>query len=74
MIVDNAKDFIRALDVNDYPADSSSVPKGVLMVEPDGFYVGEETVLDNHWYEARLVRDGGRGFVHGRGGKIPPGL
>ena len=57
MIVDNAKDFIRALDVNDYPADSSSVPKGVLMVEPDGFYVGEETVLDNHYMDLTIAAD-----------------
>jgi len=57
MIVDDAKDFIRTLDVNDYPADSPSVPKGVLMVEPDGFYVGEETALDNHYMDLANAAD-----------------
>jgi hypothetical protein len=57
MIVDNAEDFIRTLGVNDYPADSSSVPKGVLMVEPEGFYVGEETALDNHYMDLSNAAD-----------------
>jgi hypothetical protein len=51
MIVNNANDFLRALEGNEYPADSSPLPKGVLMVEPEGFCVGEETALDNRYVD-----------------------
>jgi hypothetical protein len=57
MIVDTAKGFIHALKENDFPADSPSVPKGVLMVEPEGFYVGEETALDNHYMDLANAAD-----------------
>ena len=51
MIVDNAANFIAELASNKYPADSPVTPKAVLMVEPEGFYVGEETALDNHYMD-----------------------
>jgi len=51
MIVDNANNFIRALARNKYPANSPATPRAVLMVEPEGFYVGEETALDNHYID-----------------------
>ena len=51
MIVDNAKHFITTLAKTEYPADSPATPKGVLMVEPVGFYVGKETALDNHYMD-----------------------
>ncbi len=51
MIVDNANNFITALASNTYPSDSPATPKAVLMVEPEGFYVGEETALDNHYID-----------------------
>jgi len=47
MIVDNANNFITALARNTYRSDSPATPKGVLMVEPEGFCVGEETALDS---------------------------
>ena len=57
MVVDNANDFIRALEVDEFPADSTSVPRGILMVEPEGFYVGEETALDNHYMNLANAAD-----------------
>jgi len=57
MIVEHANDFIRALEVNNFPADSSSVPKGVLMVKPEEFYVGKETALDNHYMDLTSTVD-----------------
>jgi len=44
MIVDKANNFITALASNNCPADSPATPKAVLMVEPEGFYVGEEII------------------------------
>jgi hypothetical protein len=57
MIVDNANNFITALARNTYPSDSPATPKGVLMVEPEGFYVGEETALDNHYIDLENAAD-----------------
>ena len=57
MIVDNANNFIRALARNKYSANSPATPKGVLMVEPEGFYVGEETALDNHYIDLANTAD-----------------
>jgi hypothetical protein len=57
MIVEHANDFVRALEANSFPADSPCVPKGVLMVEPEGFYVGMETALDNHYMDLSRVAD-----------------
>ncbi len=57
MIVEHANDFIHALEVNNFPADSPSVPKGVLMVKPDDFYVGKETALDNHYMDLTSAAD-----------------
>ena len=51
MIVDKAKYFISALKSREFPDDSPATPKGVLMVEPEEFYVGEETALDNHYMD-----------------------
>jgi len=57
MIVDNANNFIAALTHKEHPADSPATPKGVLMVEPEGFYVGEETALDNHYMDLSDTAD-----------------
>jgi hypothetical protein len=57
MIVDHANDFIRALEEREFPADSPATPRGVLMVEPEGFYVGEETALDNHYMNLENAAD-----------------
>jgi hypothetical protein len=51
MIVDNASNFIAALASGSFPADSPATPRGVLMVEPVGFYVNAETALDNHYMD-----------------------
>jgi hypothetical protein len=57
MIVDNANNFIEVLARNEFPADSPATPRGVLMVEPEGFYVGEETALDNHYMDLANAAD-----------------
>jgi hypothetical protein len=57
MIVKHASDFIRALEENNLPADSPSVPRGVLMVRPEEFYVGRETALDNHYMDLSSTAD-----------------
>lgn len=70
MIVEHANDFIRALEANNFPADSPCVPKGVMMVAPEGFYVGRETALDNHYMDLSRPADPDRalkqfyGLVH----------
>jgi len=60
MIISHANDFIRALKELDLPAGSNSVPKRVLMVEPEGFYVNEQSALDNHYMDLQHVADPGR--------------
>ena len=60
MIISHANDFIRALKELDLPADSHSVPKRVLMVEPEGFYVNEQSALDNHYMDLQHVADPAR--------------
>jgi len=57
MIVEHANDFVRALEDHNYPAEASALPKGVLMVEPEGFYVGRETALDNHYMDLANAAD-----------------
>jgi hypothetical protein len=57
MIVDNASKFVSELASNRYPADSPATPRGVMMVEPVGFYVGEETALDNHYMDLASPAD-----------------
>jgi hypothetical protein len=57
MIVEHANGFIHALEENNFPADSPCVPKGVLMVKPEEFYVGKETALDNHYMDLTSVAD-----------------
>ncbi len=70
MIVDRAKDFIRALSTLDLPVDSPATPRAVMMVEPEGFYVGAETALDNHYMDLSRPADADRaraqfhGLVH----------
>jgi hypothetical protein len=44
VIVYKAIAFVAALSELQLPADSPVTPKAVMMVEPEGFYVGEETV------------------------------
>ena len=51
MIVDNARDFIRALAENHYPRLYDPTPGSVMMVEPEGFYVNSESALDNHYMD-----------------------
>lgn len=60
MIVDNASDFIAALKTLDLPADGRATPRGVLMVEPEGFYVSPETALDNHYMDLDSAADADR--------------
>jgi hypothetical protein len=60
MIVDNASKFVSELASDRYPADSPATPRGVMMVEPIGFYVGEETALDNHYMDLASPADSGR--------------
>jgi hypothetical protein len=57
MIVDKAGDFIRALNRMDIPRDSPATPRAVMMVEPEGFYVGAETALDNHYMDLSRPAD-----------------
>lgn len=57
MIVEHANDFVSALEENNFPADAPSVPKSVLMVKPEEFYVGEETALDNHYMDLATAAD-----------------
>jgi len=57
MIVEHPSDFIRALEENNFQADAPSVPKGVLMVEPDEFHVGYETALDNRYMDLEHAAD-----------------
>jgi hypothetical protein len=59
MIISHANDFIRTLEELDFPADSPCVPKGILMVEPEGFYVSEQSALDNHYMDLQHVADAG---------------
>lgn len=51
MITENASEFKDALATMPLPADSPCTPKGVMMVEPKGFYVSPETALDNHYMD-----------------------
>lgn len=57
MIVDTAKDFLRELKRGAYPAQFSSTPKAVLMVEPKGFFVNDESALDNHYMDLESKAD-----------------
>ena len=57
MIVDNANNFVSALASGNFPADSPVTPKAALMVEPEGFYVGAETALDNHYMDLDNAAD-----------------
>jgi hypothetical protein len=57
MIVDKANQFIDALARLRLPADSPVTPRGALMVEPEGFYVGAETALDNHYMDLENAAD-----------------
>ena len=65
--MDNANDFIRALEEHPFPRYISSVPKRVLMVEPEGFYVGPETALDNHYMDLENAADPVRAAQQFRG-------
>jgi len=51
VIVYTPDQFKTALAETSIPADSPVTPKRVLMIEPEGFYVGEETALDNHYMD-----------------------
>ena len=55
MIVDNARDFLRALTENHYPRLHDPTPGSVMMVEPEGFYVNSESALDNHYMDLEHV-------------------
>lgn len=57
MIVDNAKDFVRALAANNYPRRFDPTPGSVMMVEPEGFYVNSESALDNHYMDLEHIVD-----------------
>lgn len=57
MIVYQPDQFIAALARTSFPADFPCTPKRVMMVEPEGFYVGEETALDNHYMDLTRAAD-----------------
>ena len=57
MIVDNAKDFISALEQNHYPRLHDPTPGSVMLVEPEGFFVNSESALDNHYMDLEHVVD-----------------
>ena len=65
--MDNANDFISVLEERSFPRESSSVPNRVLMIEPEGFYVGEETALDNHYMDLATAADPERAAHQSRG-------
>ena len=60
MIVNKTSDFVAALSDLQLPADSPVTPRAVMMVEPEGFYVGEETALDNHYMDLSNAADADR--------------
>ena len=57
MIVNSAKKFGQSLQHMDLPAASPASPKGVFMVEPDGFFVSRETARDNHYMDLANAAD-----------------
>ncbi len=57
MIVYRPDQFISALAELSLPAVYPATPKSVLMVEPEAFYVGAETALDNHYMDLTRPAD-----------------
>jgi hypothetical protein len=57
VIVYKASHFVAALSELQLPAKLPATPKAVMMVEPEGFYVGEETALDNHYMDLSSAAD-----------------
>lgn len=57
MIVYKPEKFITALAEANIPAAYSATPKSVMMIEPESFYVGEETALDNHYMDLSRPAD-----------------
>jgi hypothetical protein len=51
VIITNPAEFIQRLDSHPLPADSPCTPSAVLMVEPESFYVNEQSALDNHYMD-----------------------
>lgn len=60
MIVNSPDQFITALADNDFPVEFDPTLRGVFLIEPEGFYVGEETALDNHYVDLSRAADPGR--------------
>jgi len=67
VIVNTPDKFIAALAENPFPAEFDPTPRGVFMVEPEGFYVGEETALDNHYMDLSRAADPDRAARQFRG-------
>ena len=49
MIVDKPKDFIAQLQRSAYGISGPACARSVMMVEPDNFYVNEESATDNRY-------------------------
>jgi hypothetical protein len=60
VIVYKPEQFITALAEANIPAAYPATPKSVMMVEPESFYVGEETALDNHYMDLSRPADPNR--------------
>ena len=57
MIVKTPDRFIQAIQETHFPADSAACPQAVFLVEPDGFFVSEETAADNHYMNLSNAAD-----------------
>jgi hypothetical protein len=57
MIITSPAEFIRVLETRPVPADSPCTPGAVLMVEPEGFFVNEQSALDNHYMDLHTRAD-----------------
>jgi hypothetical protein len=60
MIITNPAEFIRRLESHPIPVDSPCTPSAVLMIEPESFYVNEQSALDNHYMDLETRVDSGR--------------
>jgi hypothetical protein len=67
MIVYTAREFISALDQEALAPDFPALPRGVLMIEPAGFFVSPETARDNRYMDLSSEADPERALAQFRG-------